>query len=456
MRISVTRSLGRKLLLLCGMALLLSIPAFFVDNLVDERGRRADEAAKEIGSMVGGPQTFLGPTLAVPYTVPASVGNATPRSGVYLVFPEQALAKVGMNTEQRHRSLFKVAVFHAALHMEGDFDLRDVPRAAPLGALLDWDRAELLLGVSDAHGAQSDGTVAVNETAATVLTPALLSPDLSLGEENPRVHLTLLGRSAREFASPGARFHVTAELRFSGAQRFTMLAYGKSTTWQAQGDWPAPSFDGALLSAQRNVTKQGFNAAWTVPFLARGVAAEGDATVIRGLESSAMGITLVQVASPYQSVTRAIKYLPLFVGLVFLAYFAFEIASGRRVHPAQYVLVAVAQILFYLLLLSLAEHVGFDVAYVLAGASTVALLSANAGWVFASRKQGLRALAVFGPLYALIYLLLRMDDQALLVGSIAAFAAIAAIMYATRAVDWYGDAASNEPPPAEKYVSLWE
>ena len=145
----------------------------------------------------------------------------------------------------------------------------------------------------------------------------------------------------------------------------------------------------------------------------------------------------IRVAATYQSVTRSLKYVLLFLGLIFLTYFVFEATSGKRVHPAQYILVGTAQIIFFLLLLSLAEKIGFDFAFLLAGGGTVALLSANAGWIFSSRLQGMRALATFSLLYVLIYLLLRLQDDALLIGAISSFLAVAAAMYFTRGIDWY-------------------
>jgi inner membrane protein len=153
------------------------------------------------------------------------------------------------------------------------------------------------------------------------------------------------------------------------------------------------------------------------------------------------------VADPYQSVTRSLKYVLLFLGLLFLSYFVFEVTTGKRVHPAQYVLVGIAQIIFYLLLLSLAERTGFDLSFMLAGAATVGLLSANAGWVFSSRLQGIRAAAIFTLLYALIYLLLRLEDNALLVGAIASFLAVAAAMYFTRRIDWYSSLSPGQGIP---------
>jgi len=147
----------------------------------------------------------------------------------------------------------------------------------------------------------------------------------------------------------------------------------------------------------------------------------------------------VRLADSYRSIHRSLHYIPLFLGLVFLTYFLFEVLTGKRLHPAQYVLVGIAQTIFYLLLLSLAEHIGFDLSYLIAGTSTVALFAINTEWVFRSRKFALRALAAFTTLYVFIYVLLRVEAYALLVGAVASFAAVAAAMYITRNVDWYGN-----------------
>lgn len=153
----------------------------------------------------------------------------------------------------------------------------------------------------------------------------------------------------------------------------------------------------------------------------------------------------VRLADSYRSIHRSLHYITLFLGLVFLTYFLFEVLTGKRVHPAQYALVGIAQTIFYLLLLSLAEHLGFDLGFLIAGLSTVTLFSINTEWVFGSRKLALRALGVFTLLYAFIYVLLRVEAYALLVGAITSFAAIAAAMYITRNVDWYGSGAPAPP-----------
>ncbi|HEY2467958.1 MAG TPA: cell envelope integrity protein CreD [Terracidiphilus sp.] len=432
-----SRSMGLKLFIVCALALAMTIPAFFVDDLVDERTHRANDVLREICSHNGGQQTFLGPTLAIPYTVPAQSAAERTRHGIYLVFPAQASAALKTTTEERRRSLFKVPVFQADLNFISSFDLTGVPAAAPQNAELDWPHAEFIVGVTDARGALSDGTLTADGKTIT-LAPATIAENLSLGADvNQKLKLTLFG-AASAGVQPNSKFTATASMRFSGAQRIAVLAFGKTTQLTMQGDWPDPSFDGGFLPVTRSVSSAGFTADWSVPFIARGVRAEGDGTTLDGLEATALGVSFVELADPYQSVTRSLKYILLFLGLIFLSYFVFEVTTGKRVHPAQYALVGVAQIIFYLLLLSVAERIGFDFGFLIAGGATVTLLSLNAGWVFASRLQVFRSGVVFTLLYTLIYMLLRLEDNALLVGAIASFLTVAVAMYLTRSIDWYG------------------
>ena len=446
-----SRSMGTKLIVVCGLALIMTIPSFFVDGLVSERTRRAAEVLKEISDHVGGQQTFLGPALAIPYTIAPQSQSDTAKHGTYLVFPAQAQGALKTKTEERRRSLFKVPVFQADLQLEATFDLTGVPDAAPDGAVLDWSRAEIVVGVSDARGALADATLTESGRTMT-LVPAQSAQNLSLeGDKNQQLQLTLFGASVGDIARPEAKFNVSALMKFSGAQRIAMLAYGKTTHLTVEGDWRNPGFDGGFLPTSRSISDHGFSAEWSVPFIARGVRAEGQSDSVIGLDATALGVSFIEVADPYQSVNRSLKYALLFLGLLFLSYFVFEVTSAKRVHPAQYVLVGMAQIIFYLLLLSLAERIGFDWGFFVAGAATVSLLSTNAGWIFSSRAQGLRAFAIFSMLYILIYLLLRLEDNALLVGAIASFLAVTAAMYFTRGIDWYsslpGTLNVKEPSP---------
>lgn len=423
----------------------MAIPGIFVSGLVSERARRAADVTAEISKHVGGAETFLGPTLAIPYRVaPANVSSPA-QPAVYLVFPAQASAVLRTSTEERHRSLFRVPVYQADLKLEADFDLSDVPNSGPQDAELEWSRAEIIVGVTDAHGALADATLTAGSKTLT-LVPSELAGTLSLGGDGgQRAALALFGVRPGDAIKSGASLHVTSTLRFSGAEQISVLAYGKTTKLSAEGDWRNPGFDGGILPVSRNITSHGFTARWSVPFIARGVRAQGPIESITGLNATALGVSFIEVAGPYQSVDRSLKYVVLFLGLVFLSYFVFEVTTGKRVHPAQYILVGIAQIIFYLLLLSLSERIGFGSGFLIAGAATVILLSTNARWVFSSRVQGIRALMIFSVLYSLIYLLLRLEDNALLVGAIASFLAIATAMYLTRGIDWYTTPPASDP-----------
>ena len=438
-----SRSMGLKLLLVSGLALVMMIPSLFVNSVVEERTKRATGVIQEISGRSGGPQTFLGPTLSIPYKVPPLSKDVSPAPGVYVVFPTQGDAMVRVRTQERHRSLFKVPVYEAELKFDATFDLTGVPSAAPAGAELDWTRAGIVIAASNARGALADGTITANGKTITFV------PAENVGDQNPRLPLAYFGVRVSELTQPSSTFNVTANLRFSGAQRLAILAYGKSTHLTAEGDWPSPSFDGAFLPVKRSVSAQGFTGEWSIPFMARGIPAEGTNIAVSPLAETAMGISFVETVDPYQSVRRSLKYALLFIGWLFLSYFLFEATAVKRVHPAQYVLVGVVHMIFYLLLLSLAERVGFDLGFLLAGGATVVLISANARWIFASRVQGLRALVVFGLLYFFIYLLLRLDDNALLVGAVASFLAVAAVMYFTRNADWYSSIAVGSARPTE-------
>ena len=436
------RSFGLKLIIICGLALLMGIPAIFVGVLIADRTGRAQDVVKEIAGTVGGQQTFLGPVLAVPYETAGD--DKKQKWDVEVIYPERGDAKVKTATEVRHRSLFKVPVYQSELQFESSFDLTAALGRFPKGAVPDWSRAELIVGASDARGALADATVTTAAGSQT-LAPASNLNCVRFDAEKGR-SLCFFGARAALSDTALGKFDARASMRFSGAQRVAVLAFAKTTNIEITGDWQNPSFDGGFSPVKRDISAQGFDAKWSVPFIARGVQEQGGADSLERLGNTEMGVSFVELADPYQSVNRAVKYVLLFVGLVFLTFFIFEVTTGRRVHPAQYLLVGVAQIIFYLLLLSIAERSSFNLGFAIAAVATVGLISLYAKWVFESNRQGVRALAVFSILYGLIYVLLRLEDQALLVGALSSFIAIAAVMYFTRRIDWYASSQAAEAP----------
>lgn len=455
------RSMGLKLLLVCVIALVMAIPAVFVFAILSERTQRAGEVNREIGQLVGGPQAFAGPMLGVPFTYVTADAEGKDRtvSSVFVIFPKTADAAAQTKTSMRQRGLFKTPVWTADLVLKSHFDLTGIEDRLPAGAVMDWPRAEFLTAVNSSRGSKADLKLDV-AGRSEVMTLTQLSNDLHpsqppgdtqhTGDGAPGMRV--FGAAAGDLAKPGAIFDAAASVRFSGAQSLAVLAYGQTTRLAVSGDWPDPSYSGDF--AREGETGEdskaagganGYAATWSVPFMARGVAAEGEAAVLSDLSRTAMRVSFVEAANPYQAVSRSLKYAPMFLGLVFLAYFLFETTQKKRVHPAQYVLIGLAQLIFYLLLLAIAERAGFDIGFAIAAGATVALISAYAGWVF-NRRQGFVALAAFTALYGLIYVLMRLQDWALLVGAGTSFAAIATVMYCTRNIDWYGGASLETKP----------
>ena len=451
----ISRSQGTKLLIVCILAVLMSVPAGCVFLLLLDRTHRAEEVTKEIGSLMGGPQTFLGPVIAVPYIVLPktevdSQGNKTTtpaRTGQLIVFPVTGNAVATSKSEVRSRSLFRVPVYATDLHFTARFDLSQI--SAPANATLDWSHAQLISGASDSRGARKDIVGLIDGQPVTLAPASEGAQNINTEGGNGQLDLFSSPLAVLDVTKP---HEVTLDMSFTGAQKLGVLAYAKSSEVTLSGDWNSPSFGGGFLPATRAFhhdqqtplmkgeqdLKSGFKATWSVPFIARGLPAVINLDSLSSLGKSELSVSFVEQTNPYKNVGRSLKYALLFVGLVFLTYFVFESTSKRELHPAQYILIGLAQITFYLLLLSLAERIGFDLAFLAAAGATVGLISVYAGMVFKSRLRGLAALVVFSLLYGMIYTLMRMEDYALLIGAVAAFVVIATVMVLTRNINWYG------------------
>lgn len=442
------RSFGLKLLLVCGLALLMSIPTMFVWGLVHERSSNANNAVHEVSQARGGQQVVMGPVLSIPYTqtfteqVPSNVSGVMvdvqkTRNGQFIVFAKRGSANAALKTEMLKRGLHRVPVFDVSVDFEASFEMEEALLNLPRGAKLRWDEARIVMGLSDLRGVKDQVIVKINDEIIN------LGPGGS--EIGGPLSAMVAGVKGIELNGKSA-FDVSANIKLTGAQRFGFAAYAQNTKINLEGDWNAPSFDGGFLPTDRVVNDDGFSASWNVPYLARGLVASGGNLALYDMINSNMGLMLLDETSPYQSVMRALKYAPMFVGLVFLAYFLFETTSSVRAHPAQYVLVGLAQAVFYLLLLGVSEHAGFTIGFLIAAIATVCALSFYAGAVFVGKQAQINAFIVFGSLYILIYVLMRMEDYALLVGSIASFAAIAFTMWKTRDLDWYGLSSKDTQP----------
>ncbi len=430
------RSPGVKFLLVGLVSVAMSVPLFFVYLALVDRQNYAQTATIDIARGWGGSQLIGGPALAIPYltteTKRMNDGSSTTvdvrRVAIFL--PKTLDVTADTKTQTRSRGIFAVNVYTGDVTLRGTFGTPDFGELNVSPKEVQWDRAQILLPISDLQGLSDNVDVKWSAAKTVVAFKPGLIGELS-GQPGINARVTATSDSAE------TPFEIVVKLRGSGSLLFT--AVGETTTVNAIGNWPHPSFQGSFLPATREITSKGFTATWKVPHLARNLAQSMPTpeNLTLGLDSASFGVSFYQPVNFYQLVQRALKYAILFIGFTFLSFFLIETLSGARVHGVQYLLIGAAQVVFYLLLLSLSEQIGFDLAYSFASAATVALISLYA---WSALKNWSGALIVFGVmsvLYALLFLLLNQEDYALVIGSCAAFAAIAATMYFTRNIDWY-------------------
>jgi inner membrane protein len=413
----------------------LMIPLTMVQGVVGERTARRAEATTDISSIWGGAQTLGGPVLTVPYRYTSidQNGRAKPAVGHAHFLPRLLEIGGSVDPEIRRRSLFEVVVFRSRLSVKGRFEPPDFTGLRPAPDQIQWDGATLSLGVADPKGISRGITLSVN------------------GADRPFAPgVEAVGLFASGVRAPVAGLSATSgpiewalEIELNGTRQLRFMPGGDETTVALASTWPHPSFAGAPLPLSRDVRANGFTATWRAPFFGRGypskwASSEMNADQLKAQgEASAFGVILLQPVDIYQQTERAVKYGALFIVLTFVIAFLWEIVRGALLHPIQYLFVGFAMCVFYLLLLSLSEHVGFDRAYLAAATATIALLS----WYWSRVVKGLRhgasmAVALMG-VYGYLYLLLRLEDYALLAGSVGLFAMLAMVMYLTRHVDWY-------------------
>ncbi|HYD86309.1 MAG TPA: cell envelope integrity protein CreD [Vitreimonas sp.] len=452
-------SLGLKLLLVCLLVLVMGVPLLLVGGLVGERQSRAATVMHEIGARSGGAQIVGGPMLLVPYQRTLETTDDEGRTqrrterGSFVVFAETGAADAVLSVVERRRGIYRAAVYEAVTELDASFRPAAALEGVDPAYRFDWTQARVVMFVSDSRAIRNAAELRFPDGATATFEPI---SDLSVAAVPVAADYTRPGLSStpmaplpgnlQAFAAPArligpTDFSVETRLQLTGAQRFSVAAFAQDTSVSIRGDRQDVRAEGYFQAADPvSPDAEGFAVTWRVPFVARGMEAAADLNTFNlGLAAGRdMAVSFVASDDVYQGVARAVRYGIMFIGIVFLATLIFEAVSGRKAHPAQYLLVGLAQCVFYLLLLSITELIGFTPAFLIAAAATVLLLAFYAGASFASRAVGVRALAGLALLYAAMYVLMTLEDFALLAGSIVAFAVIAATMIATRRIDWYG------------------
>lgn len=415
----------------------LLLPLNMVQSVVGERASRRGSVVNEVSATWGGRQTVGGPVLAVPYRYSWTDGDGKPQSGVAQAFflPDVLDIKGTMEPQVLERGLFEVVVYKAHLTITGRFVRPDFTGIKPGPAQPVWEDAVLSIGVADPRGITK--RVALKWNGGDL---ALVPGGENAGLFASGVHAAASGLAAM---ADTESIPFALDLDVNGSRELKVLPAGNETTVQLLSTWPHPSFVGAPLPLFREASHAGFSGRWDVPYFGRGYPPRWtsvglDPAQMRSrADASAVGVSLLQPIDIYQQAERAVKYAALFIVMTFVVFFLWEIVRSRLLHPIQYLFVGFAMCVFYLLLVSISEHIGFDFAYASAAGATTLLISAYSIYVLGGVLEGgLMGLGLV-TLYGFLYLLLRLEDYALLGGSVGLFVMLALLMYATRRVNWY-------------------
>lgn len=416
------------------MTLVMLIPTLFILNLIDERQQRRAEASGEVLKGWGGEQTLSGPVLVVPYLVENLLtnekGEKTLQRELHFSYflPERLDVESSLASQTLHRGIFRVPVYQGEMKVQGRFAKPDLSAWGVPDEKIYWERAFLTLGVSDLRGLRETPNVSWNGQAIP-FEPG--TKDGALFDSAIRAKLPPIAADARGF-------DFRMNLQMGGGRHLAFLPLGKDTNVKLSANWPHPSFTGNFLPVSRQVDAGGFKAEWKIPETARAIPQSWrDNPPELYLPSFAFGADFMMPVDIYQFTTRAAKYAMLFILLTFVAFFLFEVMSKLRIHPVQYLLVSAGLCLFYLLLLSLSEHIAFGWAYLAATAGTVGLITAYLTTVLQRKGRALLMATVLSGLYAYLFTLLRAEDYALLMGTGGLFLILAAVMFLTRRINWY-------------------
>jgi len=419
------------------LILVLLIPLVMIQSLVYERKERQEAASRGVMQTWGSEQTVGGPVLTVPYQTRrveyVAEGKPVTRTETHFAYflPDHLEVEGRVDPEVRYRGIYRVPLYQVALSVKGrfappDLSARRIPEADVL-----WEDAFLSVGIPDPR--------AIKETVVLSWDQAPLT--FGPGKAQNRVF-----GSGIEVTVPGLRpagagtAHAFAfNLNLAGSRQLHFVPAGKETHVALTSTWPTPSFSGAYLPATRAVTGQGFTARWKVLYLGRQYPQHwvDNEVPANTVTASAFGVDLLFAVDTYQTATRSVKYGALFILLTFMAFFLFEVLSDMRIHPIQYLLVGFALCLFYLLLLSLSEHLRFGPSYAAATAGTVLLIAGYSVAVLRNRGRAAAMAAQIAGLYGYLYILLQAEDYALLLGSLGLFLILGVVMFITRKVDWY-------------------
>lgn len=432
---SVTRKIGFKPFIIVLLLLLFLIPIGLIKSLVRDRNHYFKEAAASILMPKGGEPNLEGIVLAVPYVETTETRNADGSLSYeeythYIVsVPESMKLNTTVEPEYLTRGIFEVPVFSCSVAAEGVFSALEFSRLRIQEDQLQWSDALLLLGISNKKNFTQSPLVTVDGKT--------LDMSLSAPYESSPFSNTVFYTLGESFARDG--FSYKMDIALQGGNALSMTPVAVDNSFSVSSSWPTPGFSGGWLPAERHISEDGFDASWQIAglstryprtWLSTQQAASADV-------SESIEIGFVTPVDNYQKTERSVKYALLFLIIPFLAIFIFEVFTKTRIHPVQYGLIGLADVIFYLLLLSISEHLSFITTYWIASAAVSALMFLYAAAIFKKVRWGGFFAGVQAIAYIFLFGTLQAEDYALLIGSLGLFFVVGLLMVLTRKVDWY-------------------
>ncbi len=407
------------------LVLLLLIPNAMIRDIIRERQFTSEEAIREVSAKWGDRQTVAGPVISVPYLTfkDDKDGKRTYYKHWSHFLPDDLNIKADVKSQKRKRSIYEVVVYGSEMQISGTFKKPDpaVLNIPPEQFLL--NESIISMGIPDMRGIGEKVKLNFGDTIAE-FGPGIATTDVFKE-----------GISARMPIGTSDEFDFKIDLNLRGSRSLCFIPLGRATSVDLQSDWPHPSFNGNFLP-DHEVGKDGFKASWKVLDLNRNFPQswKGPRT---GMYDAEFGFDLFMPNNHYQQSMRSAKYAIMFISLTFMVFFFMETINKKRIHPIQYILVGLALSIFFVLILSLSEFIGFNAAYGVGSLATTLLITIYSSSILTSGKLTAFLFGLLATMYGFIFTILQLEDTALLVGSIGLFIILATVMIWSRRVDWY-------------------
>ncbi|HPG29841.1 MAG TPA: cell envelope integrity protein CreD [bacterium] len=430
LNLKIKNSITIKLIVIGILFLIMLIPVSMIESIIREREYRRSEAISEVCSKWGNEQTIAGPILSIPYKSFYKIKEGKEEKNVAQIkyahfLPEILNTDVLIKPEIRYRGIFEAAVYKSEINLSGKFNNPDFSEWEVSDKDILWNDAFISIGVSDMRGIKNYVNMSWNGDTLS-FNPGIETNDVlasGISAKFPVKNKKLI-------------YDFSVNIELNGSQKIYCAPLGKETTVKMNSNWNSPSFDGAYLPDKRNIGENGFDAEWKILHLNRNYPQKWLNNTFNVSESE-FGTKLLIPVDHYSKTMRSIKYASMFISLTFLMFFFVEILNKKRIHPIQYILAGLALCIFFTLLLSISEHINFNLTYFISSLTIIAVITGYARTIFKQNKLTFFLFGILLILYGFIFTVLQLEDYALLLGSLGLLIIISAVMYLSRKINWY-------------------